>query len=74
MICGGQVIKALGKWFSRDTLLIRVRSRKSVSYFFFHLPPLHCGVEIADTIHKCTKEWGTKKFLVENASSNDAVI
>lgn len=45
---------------------------------FVHLPPPHRGVEIADCIYKCTKEWGIENKVytlsVDNASNNDSAI
>ena len=45
---------------------------------FVHLPPPHRGVEIADNIYKCLKEWGIENkvytILVDNASNNDSTI
>ncbi|WOK96158.1 zinc finger BED domain-containing protein RICESLEEPER 2-like [Canna indica] len=45
---------------------------------FVHIPPPHRGVEIADTIYKCLKEWGIENKVytlsVDNASNNDSAI
>ncbi|WOL01356.1 Zinc finger, BED-type [Canna indica] len=45
---------------------------------FVHIPPSHRGVEIADTIYKCLKEWGIENKVytlsVDNASNNDSAI
>ncbi|XP_031254575.1 zinc finger BED domain-containing protein RICESLEEPER 2-like [Pistacia vera] len=45
---------------------------------FVHIDPPHTGVQIADSVYKCLKEWGieNKEFTisVDNASSNDVEI
>ncbi|KAL4566642.1 hypothetical protein LXL04_030762 [Taraxacum kok-saghyz] len=45
---------------------------------FVHLPPPHRGVEIADTLYKCLKDWDIEKKVftisVDNASNNDAAV
>ncbi|XP_022728910.1 zinc finger BED domain-containing protein RICESLEEPER 2-like [Durio zibethinus] len=45
---------------------------------FVHIPPPRRGVEIADCIFKCLKEWGIENKVftlsVDNASSNDVAI
>ena len=45
---------------------------------FVHLPPPRRGIEIADSIYKCLKEWGIENKIysisVDNASANDSAI
>ena len=45
---------------------------------FVHLPPPHRGVEIADNLYKCMKEWGIEhkvySITLDNASNNDSAI
>ncbi|XP_057791041.1 zinc finger BED domain-containing protein RICESLEEPER 2-like [Salvia miltiorrhiza] len=45
---------------------------------FVHLPPPHRGVEIADNLYKCMKDWGIENKVftisVDNASNNDVAI
>nr|DAD38918.1 TPA_asm: hypothetical protein HUJ06_013240 [Nelumbo nucifera] len=45
---------------------------------FVHVPPPCRGVDIADAIYKCLKEWGLKKkvftVFVDNASYNDSCL
>ncbi|KAH7657848.1 Tam3-transposase (Ac family) protein [Dioscorea alata] len=45
---------------------------------FVHIPPPRHGVEIADCIFRCLKEWGIENKVftisVDNASSNDVAI
>ncbi|KAH7681478.1 Tam3-transposase (Ac family) protein [Dioscorea alata] len=45
---------------------------------FVHIPPPRRGVEIADCIFRCLKEWGIENKVftisVDNASSNDVAI
>jgi hypothetical protein len=44
---------------------------------FVDIPPPHTGIEIADTVYKCKKEWVENEIFtisVDNASSNDVAI
>ena len=45
---------------------------------FVHIPSSRRGVEIADCIFKCLKEWGIENKVftisVDNASSNDVAM
>ncbi|KAK2363222.1 hypothetical protein QL285_088226 [Trifolium repens] len=45
---------------------------------FVHVPPPRCGVDIADAIFKCLKEWGIENKIfsvsVDNAAYNDRCL
>ena len=45
---------------------------------FVYLPPPRRGIEIADSIYKCLKEWGIENKIysisVDNAFANDSTI
>nr|KAJ0212044.1 hypothetical protein LSAT_V11C400164530 [Lactuca sativa] len=45
---------------------------------FIHLPPPHRGLEIADNLYKCFKDWGIENKVftisVDNASNNDSAV
>nr|GEY25668.1 hypothetical protein [Tanacetum cinerariifolium] len=45
---------------------------------FIHLPPPHCGTDIADNLYKCFKDWNIENKVftisVDNASNNDKAI